>query len=116
MDALSFSELAATEPGPFELGDDRTPFRRIRTVSTTFCQFGRSVHGVALRLWAQQWLRIKHVLDEFAITRTQPIASFCVVGGLALGNILSFIVRAIVCECNTFEQKSRDLRLGRLIH
>ena len=28
MDALSFSELAATEPDPFELGDDRIPFRR----------------------------------------------------------------------------------------
>ncbi|KAF8485061.1 nucleoside transporter-domain-containing protein [Russula ochroleuca] len=31
-----------------------------------------------------------------------PIASFCVVGGLVLGSILSFTVRAIVCACNPF--------------
>lgn len=31
-----------------------------------------------------------------------PIASFCIVGGLVLGSILSFTVRAIVCNCNPF--------------
>jgi solute carrier family 29 (equilibrative nucleoside transporter), member 1/2/3 len=31
-----------------------------------------------------------------------PIASFCIVGGLVIGSILSFIVRAIVCACNPF--------------
>ncbi|KAH9050107.1 nucleoside transporter-domain-containing protein [Lactarius hengduanensis] len=31
-----------------------------------------------------------------------PIASFCVVGGLVIGSVLSFIVRAIVCGCNPF--------------
>jgi len=31
-----------------------------------------------------------------------PIASFCLVGGLVIGSILSFIVRAIVCSCNPF--------------
>ncbi|KAI0303095.1 nucleoside transporter-domain-containing protein [Russula brevipes] len=31
-----------------------------------------------------------------------PIVGFCVVGGLAAGSILSFIVRAIVCACNPF--------------
>ena len=30
------------------------------------------------------------------------IASFCIVGGLVLGSILSFTVRAIVCNCNPF--------------
>ena len=31
-----------------------------------------------------------------------PIASFCIVGGLVTGSIMSFIVRAIVCACNPF--------------
>ncbi|KAF8271742.1 nucleoside transporter-domain-containing protein [Lactarius quietus] len=31
-----------------------------------------------------------------------PIASFCIVGGLVTGSVLSFIVRAIVCRCNPF--------------
>ncbi|KAH8999415.1 nucleoside transporter-domain-containing protein [Lactarius akahatsu] len=31
-----------------------------------------------------------------------PIASFCIVGGLVIGSVLSFIVRAIVCGCNPF--------------
>jgi len=31
-----------------------------------------------------------------------PIAGFCVVGGLVIGSVLSFIIRAIVCECNPF--------------
>lgn len=31
-----------------------------------------------------------------------PIASFCIVGGLVIGSVLSFIVRAIVCACNPF--------------
>lgn len=31
-----------------------------------------------------------------------PIMSFCVVGGLVIGSILSFIVRAVVCSCNPF--------------
>ena len=30
------------------------------------------------------------------------IASFCVVGGLVFGSVLSFIVRGIVCACNPF--------------
>jgi equilibrative nucleoside transporter 1/2/3 len=30
------------------------------------------------------------------------IASFCVVGGLVTGSILSFTVRAVVCACNPF--------------
>ncbi|KAJ7667657.1 nucleoside transporter-domain-containing protein [Mycena polygramma] len=32
------------------------------------------------------------------------VASFCLVGGLALGSICSFAVRAAVCECNPFIQ------------
>ncbi|KAJ6510187.1 nucleoside transporter-domain-containing protein [Mycena vitilis] len=32
------------------------------------------------------------------------VASFCLVGGLALGSICSFGVRAAVCECNPFIQ------------
>ena len=31
-----------------------------------------------------------------------PIASFCIVGGLVTGSIMSFIIRAIVCACNPF--------------
>jgi len=31
-----------------------------------------------------------------------PITGFCVVGGLVMGSVLSFIVRAIVCACNPF--------------
>ena len=31
-----------------------------------------------------------------------PIASFCIVGGLVIGSVMSFIVRAIVCACNPF--------------
>lgn len=31
-----------------------------------------------------------------------PIAGFCVVGGLVVGSILSFIVRGIECQCNPF--------------
>ena len=31
-----------------------------------------------------------------------PIASFCVVGGLVTGSVLSFILRSIVCACNPF--------------
>ncbi|KAI9466711.1 nucleoside transporter-domain-containing protein [Lactarius psammicola] len=31
-----------------------------------------------------------------------PIVSFCIVGGLVIGSVLSFIVRAIVCGCNPF--------------
>ncbi|KAI9513413.1 hypothetical protein F5148DRAFT_1155602 [Russula earlei] len=31
-----------------------------------------------------------------------PIMGFCVVGGLVIGSILSFTVRAIVCSCNPF--------------
>jgi equilibrative nucleoside transporter 1/2/3 len=30
------------------------------------------------------------------------IVSFSLVGGLVMGSILSFIVRAIVCSCNPF--------------
>ena len=30
------------------------------------------------------------------------VASFCLVGGLALGSVLSFAVRATVCDCNPF--------------
>ncbi|KAI0269290.1 nucleoside transporter-domain-containing protein [Gloeopeniophorella convolvens] len=33
-----------------------------------------------------------------------PIASFCIVGGLVIGSIFSFIVRAIVCGCNPFQE------------
>jgi equilibrative nucleoside transporter 1/2/3 len=29
-----------------------------------------------------------------------PIANFCVVGGMVVGSMLSFTVRAIVCACN----------------
>jgi equilibrative nucleoside transporter 1/2/3 len=30
------------------------------------------------------------------------MASFCLVGGLALGSIFSFAVKGIICECNPF--------------
>ncbi|TBU49066.1 nucleoside transporter-domain-containing protein [Dichomitus squalens] len=32
------------------------------------------------------------------------VASFCLVGGLAVGSILSFAVRAAVCDCNPFTE------------
>ena len=32
------------------------------------------------------------------------VASFFLVGGLAVGSILSFAVRAMVCDCNPFVQ------------
>lgn len=31
------------------------------------------------------------------------VASFCLVGGLALGSAASFVVRGWVCECNPFK-------------
>ncbi|KAJ6567223.1 nucleoside transporter-domain-containing protein [Mycena vulgaris] len=33
------------------------------------------------------------------------VASFCLVGGLAIGSACSFAVRAAVCECNPFTEK-----------
>ncbi|KAJ7873335.1 nucleoside transporter-domain-containing protein [Mycena olivaceomarginata] len=33
------------------------------------------------------------------------VASFCLVGGLALGSILSFGVRSVVCQCNPFIER-----------
>lgn len=33
------------------------------------------------------------------------VASFCLVGGLVMGSIASFAVRAAVCECNPFIQR-----------
>jgi len=33
------------------------------------------------------------------------VASFCLVGGLAMGSVCSFAVRAAVCECNPFTER-----------
>ena len=30
------------------------------------------------------------------------VATFCLVGGLALGSIFSFVVKGMVCQCNPF--------------
>jgi solute carrier family 29 (equilibrative nucleoside transporter), member 1/2/3 len=32
------------------------------------------------------------------------VASFCLVGGLAIGSIASFAVRAAICGCNPFSE------------
>lgn len=40
--------------------------------------------------------------DDIDVAAT--VASFCLVGGLALGSIASFAVRGAVCACNPFTQ------------
>ena len=32
------------------------------------------------------------------------VASFCLVGGLAMGSIASFVVRGAICQCNPFRE------------
>ena len=44
--------------------------------------------------------RLKGHKEDVDLAAT--IANFCIVGGLAVGSILSFTVRAIVCACNPF--------------
>ncbi|CDO74637.1 hypothetical protein BN946_scf184325.g24 [Trametes cinnabarina] len=46
--------------------------------------------------------RLKGRAEDVDVAAT--VASFCLVGGLAMGSILSFGVRAIVCDCNPFTE------------
>jgi equilibrative nucleoside transporter 1/2/3 len=44
--------------------------------------------------------RLKGRREDVDVAATA--ASFCLVGGLAIGSIASFAVRAAVCDCNPF--------------
>ncbi|KAI0356513.1 hypothetical protein OH77DRAFT_1423442 [Trametes cingulata] len=44
--------------------------------------------------------RLKGKVEDVDVAAT--VASFCLVGGLAMGSVLSFAVRALVCDCNPF--------------
>ncbi|RPD66694.1 hypothetical protein L226DRAFT_549482 [Lentinus tigrinus ALCF2SS1-7] len=46
--------------------------------------------------------RLKGRAEDVDVAAT--VASFCLVGGLAVGSILSFAVRATVCDCNPFTE------------
>ena len=46
--------------------------------------------------------RLKGRPEDVDVAAT--VASFCLVGGLAAGSILSFAVRAAVCDCNPFRE------------
>jgi equilibrative nucleoside transporter 1/2/3 len=46
--------------------------------------------------------RLKGRREDVDVAAT--VASFCLVGGLAIGSIASFAVRAAVCHCNPFIQ------------
>ena len=46
--------------------------------------------------------RLKGRLEDVDVAAT--VASFCLVGGLAVGSFMSFGVRAAVCDCNPFSQ------------
>ncbi len=44
--------------------------------------------------------RLKGRVQDVEVAAT--VASFCLVGGLAVGSFASFAVRAAVCDCNPF--------------
>lgn len=44
--------------------------------------------------------RLKGRKEDVDIAAT--VTSFCLVGGLVLGSVMSFGVRAAVCKCNPF--------------
>ena len=46
--------------------------------------------------------RLKGRVEDVDVAAT--VASFCLVGGLAVGSFTSFGVRAAVCNCNPFRQ------------
>lgn len=46
--------------------------------------------------------RLEGRVEDVDVAAT--VAGFCLVGGLAVGSILSFAVRATVCNCNPFTQ------------
>ena len=46
--------------------------------------------------------RLRGRIEDVDIAAT--VASFCLVGGLAVGSIASFAVRAAVCDCNPFSE------------
>lgn len=46
--------------------------------------------------------RLKGRVEDVDVAAT--VANFCLVGGLALGSIASFAVRAAVCNCNPFRE------------
>ncbi|RDX53586.1 hypothetical protein OH76DRAFT_1398710 [Lentinus brumalis] len=46
--------------------------------------------------------RLKGRTEDVDVAAT--VASFCLVGGLAVGSVLSFAVRATVCDCNPFKE------------
>ncbi len=45
--------------------------------------------------------RLKGRIEDVDVAAT--VASFCLVGGLAIGGFASFGVRAAVCNCNPFQ-------------
>lgn len=45
--------------------------------------------------------RLKGRIEDVDVAAT--VASFCLVGGLAVGGFASFGVRAAVCNCNPFQ-------------
>jgi solute carrier family 29 (equilibrative nucleoside transporter), member 1/2/3 len=45
--------------------------------------------------------RLKGKVEDVDVAAT--VASFCLVGGLAIGSFASFAVRAAVCNCNPFQ-------------
>lgn len=45
--------------------------------------------------------RLKGRVEDVDVAAT--VASFCLVGGLAVGSFASFGVRAAVCDCNPFK-------------
>jgi len=46
--------------------------------------------------------RLKGRREDVDVAAT--VASFCLGGGLVLGSMASFAVRAAVCDCNPFRQ------------
>lgn len=46
--------------------------------------------------------RLKGRKEDVDVAAT--VASFCLVGGLALGSVANFAVRAAVCGCNPFTE------------
>ena len=54
-------------------------------------------HNPALRARAVQY---GSLVAERDVDVSAMVASFCLVGGLAVGSAMSFVVRGWVCACN----------------